>query len=103
MAETESFGVDKIKFAQITESQSGPRLDQQMLAEIPVEATVELGKAKIALREILDLAEGSIISLDKVAGESLDIKVGGQVVAQGEVVAVNDCYAIRVTKVCINK
>jgi len=103
LSETEGFGVDKIRFAQLTEGTPGPRLDQQMLAEIPVEATVELGKAKITLREVLDLAEGSIISLDKVAGESLDIKVGGQTVAQGEVVAVDDCYAIRVTKVTIKQ
>ncbi len=101
MGENESLGVEKIRFSELTEEPSNQRIDQKMLAEIPIEAVVVLGKTKITLREIMDLAEGSIIDLNKNIGEPLDIKVGGQSVAQGEVVAVDDCYAVRITKVNI--
>lgn len=101
MGENETFGVDKIRFTELSEDVVGPRIDSKMLADIPIEAIVELGRAKITLREVLDLAEGSIISLGRLAGEPLDIKVGGQTVAQGEVIAVDDFYGIRITKVNI--
>ena len=99
MGENENYGIDKIKFAEFGESAQGPRLDKKMLADIPIEASVELGRTKITLREVLELSEGSIISLDRIAGEPLDMKVGGQTVALGEVVAVDDCYGIRITEV----
>ena len=99
MGENENYGIDRIKFAEFGEGAPGPKIDRKMLADIPIEATVELGRAKITLREVLELSEGSIISLDRIAGEPLDIKVGGQTVAVGEVVAVDDCYGIRITEV----
>ena len=101
MGENENFEVDKIRFAELGDSQMGPKIDKKLLADIPIEATVELGRAKLTLREILDLAEGSVISLDKFAGEPLEVKVGGQTVAIGEVVAVDDAYGIRISEVKI--
>ena len=99
--QNESFGVEKVRFPELSSEASGGKIDQKVLADIPVEATVELGKTKLSLREMLELSEGSIISLDKFFGDMLDIKVGGQVVAQGEVIAVDDSYGIRITKVNI--
>lgn len=99
MADNESYGVDKIRFSELEGEPLGQRIDKKMLADIPVEATVELGRAKVTLREVLELAEGSIINLDKPAGEALDIKVGGKTIGQGEVIAVDDFYGIRITKV----
>jgi flagellar motor switch protein FliN/FliY len=96
----ETFGIDKVRFGQL-EGSSGGKIDQKLIADIPVEATVELGKTKLALREVLELTEGSIISLDRNAGDVLDLKVGGQTVAQGEVIAVDDYYGIRITKVTL--
>jgi len=101
VGDNENFGIDKIRFSEAADGPLGSRIDRKMLADIPIEATVELGKTKITLREVVELAEGSIISLDRVAGEPLDIKVGGQIVATGEVVAVDDCYGIRITEVKI--
>lgn len=101
MGDNENYGIDKIRFSEVSDEPLGPKIDKKMLADIPIEATVELGRTKITLREVLDLAEGSIISLDRIAGEPLDIKVGGQTVAHGEVVAVDDCYGIRITEVKI--
>ncbi|MBU0630546.1 MAG: flagellar motor switch protein FliN [Candidatus Margulisbacteria bacterium] len=69
------------------------------MGDIPIGVTVELGNAELSLKEILELSEGSIIELNRLAGEPLDLKVGGQLVAQGEVVAVDDCYGLRITNV----
>ena len=99
--QNESFGVEKVRFAELGSETSAGKIDQKVLADIPVEATVELGKTRLSLREMVELSEGSIISLDKFFGDTLDIKVGGQVVAQGEVIAVDDNYGIRITKVNI--
>ncbi len=101
MPDAETYGIEKIRFNEIAEAQPGPKIDQRMLAEIPIEASVELGKTKMTLREVLELSEGSVISLDRLAGDPLDIKVGGQTVAVGEVVAVDDNYGIRITRVTI--
>lgn len=101
LGDNETVGVEKVQFTELTEAPAKSKIDQNILKDIPVEATVELGKTKMALREIIDLADGSIIELDRVAGEPLDIRVGGQVVAQGEVVVVDDYYGIRVTKVLL--
>ena len=69
------------------------------MGNIPVSATVELGQTELSLKEILELSEGSIIELDRLAGEPLDLKVGGQLIAQGEVVAIDDYYGLRITNV----
>ena len=99
MGDNENYEVEKVRFGAFKEDGFGSRIDKKVLADIPVEAIVELGKTKLSLREVMELAEGSIISLDKTAGEPLELKVGGQTVAQGEVVAVDDCYGIRITGV----
>jgi flagellar motor switch protein FliN/FliY len=57
----------------------------------------------MSLKEILDLKEGSIVELDRLAGEPLDLKVSGQLVAQGEVIAIDDYYGLKITNVLINK
>ncbi len=101
MGENENYEIEKIRFSEINDAPSGQRLDKNLLADIPIEAIVELGRTKLTLREILELAEGSIISLDKFAGEPLEVKVGGQTVAVGEVIAVDDSYGIRITEVKI--
>ena len=99
--DNEEFGVEKVRFSELGPDASAGKIDQKVLADIPVEATVELGRTRLSLREMLELSEGSIISLDKFFGDTLEIKVGGQTVAQGEVVAVDDNYGIRITKVNI--
>ena len=77
--------VKNVKLPEFNEGEKGERLDQRLLGEIPVQATVELGQTELSLRDILELAEGSIVELNRLAGEPLDLKVGGQLVAQGEV------------------
>jgi len=70
-----------------------------MVLDIPVQLTVELGRTKIAIRNLLQLAQGSVIELDRLAGEPMDVLVNGCLIAQGEVVVVNDKFGIRLTDV----
>lgn len=91
--------VKNVKFPEFGHEQKGEGIEQRSLGNIPVKATVELGQTEMSLKDILELAEGSIIELNRLAGEPLDLKVGGQLVAQGEVVAVDDYYGLRITNV----
>jgi flagellar motor switch protein FliN/FliY len=91
--------VKNVRFPEFIEEGRGERMEQNAMGDIPVIASVELGQTELTLKEIMELAEGSIIELNRLAGEPLDLKVGGQLIAQGEVVAVDDYYGIRVTNV----
>lgn len=71
----------------------------RMLADIPLRLSVEVGSASLKLSELLDLAEGSVVELDRQANELLDILVNGTLVAKGEVVTVNGRFGIRVVDV----
>lgn len=70
-----------------------------MIMDIPVSLTVELGRTKIAIRSLLQLAQGSVVELDGLAGEPMDVLVNGCLIAQGEVVVVNDKFGIRLTDI----
>ncbi|BEV71695.1 MULTISPECIES: flagellar motor switch protein FliN [unclassified Paludibacterium] len=70
-----------------------------MILDIPVQLTVELGRTKIAIRNLLQLAQGSVVELDGQAGEPMDVLVNGCLIAQGEVVVVNDKFGIRLTDI----
>jgi flagellar motor switch protein FliN len=73
--------------------------DIDMILDIPVQMTVELGRTKIAIRNLLQLAQGSVVELDGLAGEPMDVLVNGCLIAQGEVVVVNDKFGIRLTDI----
>lgn len=71
----------------------------EMILDIPVNLTVELGRTKIAIRSLLQLAQGSVVELDGLAGEPMNVLVNGCLIAQGEVVVVNDKFGIRLTDI----
>ena len=71
----------------------------EMLLDIPIQITVELGGARMVIHELLQLVEGSIIELDKMAGEPLEIRANDKLVARGEVVVVDDKIGVRITDV----
>jgi len=71
----------------------------EMLLDIPIQMSVELGCARMAIHELLQLVEGSIIELDKMAGEPLEIRANNKLVARGEVVVVDDKIGVRITDV----
>ncbi|MFH1710273.1 MAG: flagellar motor switch protein FliN [bacterium] len=93
----------KIQFPELAEVEHGSKIQDRTLGDIPVEVSVELGRTHMSLKELLDLKEGSIVELDRLAGEPLDLKVSGQLVAQGEVIAIDDYYGLKITNVLINK
>jgi len=75
------------------------RNDIDMILDIPVQLTVELGRTKIAIKNLLQLAQGSVVELDGMAGEPMDVLVNGCLIAQGEVVVVNEKFGIRLTDI----
>jgi flagellar motor switch protein FliN/FliY len=78
---------------------AGAGNDINMILDIPVQLTVELGRTRIAIKHILQLAQGSVVELDALAGEPMDVLVNGYLIAQGEVVVVNDKFGIRLTDI----
>lgn len=73
--------------------------DLNMILDIPVQLTVELGRTRIPIKHILQLAQGSVVELETMAGEPMDVLVNGYLIAQGEVVVVNDKFGIRLTDI----
>jgi flagellar motor switch protein FliN/FliY len=76
-----------------------PATDINMVLDIPVQLSVELGRTKVPIKHILQLGQGSVVELDAMAGEPMDVLVNGYLIAQGEVVVVNDKFGIRLTDV----
>jgi len=75
----------------------GRRLD--LLLDVPLDLSVELGRSRMTIQDLLGLSPGSVIELDKIAGEPLDILVNDRLVARGEAVVVNDKFGVRITDI----
>ena len=92
---------EKVQMAELTDesksSSSNENID--VILDIPVTLSLEVGTTVIAIRNLLQLNQGSVIELDRLAGESLDVKVNNTLIAHGEVVVVNEKYGIRLTDV----
>ncbi|MGL6111629.1 MAG: flagellar motor switch protein FliN [Rubrivivax sp.] len=86
-------------FAPTVTAAQGAGNDINMILDIPVQLTVELGRTRIPIKHILQLAQGSVVELDALAGEPMDVLVNGYLIAQGEVVVVNDKFGIRLTDI----
>ena len=80
-------------------SDESGKINPDVLQSIPVTISVEVGKTSLKIRDLLRLTQGSVVELERLAGEPLDLLVNNTVVAQGEVVLVNDRYGIRLTRV----
>lgn len=92
--------VEKAAFRDFTANGSSvQKNDIDFILDIPVQLTVELGRTKIAIKNLLQLAQGSVVELDGLAGEPMDVLVNGCLIAQGEVVVVNDKFGIRLTDI----
>ena len=91
----------KAQFEQLSPSgiPAGAPNNIDMILDIPVNLTVELGRTKLAIRSLLQLAQGSVVELDGLAGEPMDVLVNGYLIAQGEAVVVNDRFGIRLTAI----
>lgn len=98
-------GVVAAELDELTESGSSDELNEEesrkleTILDIPVNISMEVGRSKISIRNLLQLNQGSVVELDRVAGEPLDVLVNGTLIAHGEVVVVNDKFGIRLTDV----
>ena len=70
-----------------------------LIMDVPLEVTVELGRTSKSIQEILDFAPGTIIELNKIAGEPIDVLVNGKYVAKGEVVVIEESFGVRITEI----
>lgn len=77
----------------------GKDVDLDMVMDIPVTISMEIGRTKISIRNLLQLSQGSVVELDRLAGEPMDVLVNDTLIAHGEVVVVNDKFGIRLTDV----
>lgn len=92
-----------VSLDQLSEDAESPGLDAMVSADVlqsvPVTLSVEVGRTRLKIRDLLRLKQGSVIELERNAGEPLDLLVNNTVVAQGEVVLVNDRYGVRLTRI----
>ena len=86
-----------------TDSNESPRPGEErrldLLLDVPLDLSVELGRTRMTIQDLLGLGPGSVIELDKIAGEALDILVNDRLVARGEAVVVNDKFGVRITDI----
>ncbi|MFM8797260.1 MAG: flagellar motor switch protein FliN [Betaproteobacteria bacterium] len=75
------------------------QINREMIQNVAVTVAIEVGRAQIKIKDLLRLTQGSVVELDRMAGEPLDLLINNTVVAQGEIVLVNDRYGIRLTRV----
>ena len=81
------------------EQKKGTKRDLDFLLDIPLEISVELGRTNMIINDLLQLGQGSVVELDKLAGEPLEIFVNHKLVARGEAVVVNDKFGVRITDI----
>ncbi|MFQ5479825.1 MAG: flagellar motor switch protein FliN [Thermodesulfobacteriota bacterium] len=86
-------------FTELTGSGTGTLANMDMILDIPVTISVELGRAEMMIKDILQLGQGSVVELEKMAGEAMEILVNGRLVARGEVVMVNEKFGVRLTDI----
>lgn len=98
----DSLDVNMIEFPDLQPQANKVPIGGNLFNSIPVKVTAELGSTMISLKDVYELAEGAIIELDRHAGEPLDLLVNGQLIAQGEVVAVDNNYGIRIKTIVKN-
>ena len=98
MADVRGGGHEVFQPLSTTTGVAGTR-DLEIVMNIPVKLNVELGRTKISIRQLLELAQGSVLELDGLAGDPMDIFINGYLIAQGEVVVVEDRYGIRITDI----
>jgi flagellar motor switch protein FliN/FliY len=100
-SKTKQVDVEKVEAESLSESDNPKKgdLNLDVVLDIPVTIAMEIGRTKLSIRHLLQLNQGSIIELDRLAGEPMDVVVNGTLVAHGEVVVVNEKFGIRLTDV----
>jgi flagellar motor switch protein FliN/FliY len=90
----------EISFDELNENKlSGPPRDLEFLLDIPLLISVELGRTRMLINDLLQLGQGSVVELEKLAGEPMEIYVNSRLIARGEVVVVNEKFGVRLTDI----
>ena len=93
-----------LEFRDMSEEAKAPRVDSgrrelDFILDIPLDVSAELGRTKLLINELLQLGQGSVVELDKLAGEALEVYVNGKLVARGEAVVINEKFGVRLTDI----
>jgi len=99
LAEKPEADVQPVTFSNLSGQGVGNIANMDMILDIPVTVSVELGKTRILINELLSLGQGSVVELNKLAGEPMEIMVNGKLIARGEVVVVNEKFGVRLTDI----
>ncbi|MDR7080070.1 flagellar motor switch protein FliN/FliY [Neobacillus niacini] len=95
---------EPFQFTELASDNFGQSLNEKMnldlLLDIPLEIVVELGRTKKKISEVLELTSGSIVELDKMAGEPVDVYVNNKLIAKGEVVVIEEHFGVRIKEIC---
>lgn len=86
-------------FQDLDETPGNPNSNMEIIMDVPLEVTVELGRTKKTIKEVLEMGSGAVIELDRIAGEPVDILVNGKIIAKGEVVVIDENFGVRVTDI----
>ena len=98
--QAESEAADAASFDELTDdSIPGTDVNLDVVLDIPVNLSMEIGRTKISIRNLLQLNQGSVVELERLAGEPMDVLVNGTLIARGEVVVVNEKFGIRLTDI----
>jgi len=99
-ANADAAGGNAASFDELTDSSSvGSDVNLDVVLDIPVNLSMEIGRTKISIRNLLQLNQGSVVELERLAGEPMDVLVNGTLIARGEVVVVNEKFGIRLTDI----
>lgn len=86
-------------FDELTDESTGKAVNMDAILDVPVTISMEIGRTQINIRNLLQLNQGSVVELDRLAGEPMDVLVNGTLIAQGEVVVVNEKFGLRLTDI----
>jgi flagellar motor switch protein FliN/FliY len=86
-------------FDELTDESGNDAVNMDAILDVPVTISMEIGRTKINIRNLLQLNQGSVVELDRLAGEPMDVLVNGTLIAQGEVVVVNEKFGLRLTDI----
>jgi flagellar motor switch protein FliN/FliY len=90
---------ENAEFGELTPEPSRGEINLDSILDVPVTISMEIGRTRIAIRNLLQLNQGSVVELDRLAGEPMDVLVNGTLIAQGEVVVVNEKFGLRLTDI----
>ena len=97
--EAENYAPEELNQSEATAAERGADVNLDLVLEVPVNVSLQVGSTDIPIRELVKLVEGSVIALDREASEPMDVLVNGKLVAQGEIVIVDDQFGVRLTDV----